>query len=227
MPDYLAAKDMAKRLRASLARDAIDITHSQSLELVAHQFGLPDWNVLAARIAHAELPALVMPPGWFQSHPNPHYRVGLDPDVPGVVLIEAIEGARPAEITGVIMQSVDAAPYRGRKIALAAELMGRGVGQGAIWARVDPANGKYLRFDNLLDRSHDGALRGTTDWVERSIIVDVPDAAASLHYGALLVGEGELRVRRIRIEPADPDAATTARPPMWPGPTNLDFGASR
>jgi hypothetical protein len=54
MRDYRDAKLMAKALREGLKGQAGEITHSQALELVARQFDLPDWNVLAAKIAAAE-----------------------------------------------------------------------------------------------------------------------------------------------------------------------------
>src|SRR3990170_3891468 len=41
-------KDQAKRLRTSLADRGIAVTHSDALELVAHQHGARDWNTLAA-----------------------------------------------------------------------------------------------------------------------------------------------------------------------------------
>jgi catechol 2,3-dioxygenase-like lactoylglutathione lyase family enzyme len=50
------AKRMAGRLRTSLAERGVEVTHSEALELVAHQHGARDWNTLAA--AHAE----VVPP---------------------------------------------------------------------------------------------------------------------------------------------------------------------
>jgi len=42
-------KSMARRLRADLATRDIPLTHSEALELVAHQYGVRDWNTLAAR----------------------------------------------------------------------------------------------------------------------------------------------------------------------------------
>ena len=42
-------KSMARRLRADLAARDIPLTHSEALELVAHQYGARDWNTLAAR----------------------------------------------------------------------------------------------------------------------------------------------------------------------------------
>jgi catechol 2,3-dioxygenase-like lactoylglutathione lyase family enzyme len=53
MRTFRDAKLMARALRAELAQAGIDIPHSRALEIVAAQFGLPDWNVLAARIGEA------------------------------------------------------------------------------------------------------------------------------------------------------------------------------
>ena len=50
MRDYRDAKTMAKGLRRSLADLGTELTHSQSLELIAQAFGFDNWNILAARI---------------------------------------------------------------------------------------------------------------------------------------------------------------------------------
>ena len=42
MHTFLDSKAMAKALRTALAERQIDITHSDSLELVARQFGFDD-----------------------------------------------------------------------------------------------------------------------------------------------------------------------------------------
>ncbi len=54
MRTFLHAKAMATMLRAKLAESDISITHGQSLEAVAHQFGLSDWNALSAKIKAEE-----------------------------------------------------------------------------------------------------------------------------------------------------------------------------
>ena len=43
---------MARRLRADLADREVTLSHSEALELVAHQYGVRDWNTLAARPTH-------------------------------------------------------------------------------------------------------------------------------------------------------------------------------
>ncbi len=53
MRTYRDAKLMAKALREALPPQAT-LSQAQALEIVARQFGLEDWNVLAARIARAE-----------------------------------------------------------------------------------------------------------------------------------------------------------------------------
>jgi glyoxalase superfamily protein len=53
MRTFLDAKAMAKTLRSSLGDKQISLSHSECLEIVAAQFGLDNWNVLAARLAGA------------------------------------------------------------------------------------------------------------------------------------------------------------------------------
>lgn len=48
MPTLDRVKSMAKELRSSLATQNIHLSHSACLEIVAHQFGFYDWNMLKA-----------------------------------------------------------------------------------------------------------------------------------------------------------------------------------
>ena len=58
MRSFRDAKLMAKTLREALASRQIDLSHSQSLEMVARQFGLADWNTAAAHLSeHRDEPA--------------------------------------------------------------------------------------------------------------------------------------------------------------------------
>lgn len=50
MRDFRDAKAMAQTLRTALAAMGLKITVSQSLELIAQSFGVPDWNTLSAAI---------------------------------------------------------------------------------------------------------------------------------------------------------------------------------
>ena len=62
MRDFRDAKAMAQTLRDALKTKSVSITHSESLELIARTFGLPDWNYLAAKIQASEpAPASPLP----------------------------------------------------------------------------------------------------------------------------------------------------------------------
>lgn len=50
MRTFNDAKAMAKTLRERLEKKSVSMTHSESLELVAAQFGFANWNTLAAKI---------------------------------------------------------------------------------------------------------------------------------------------------------------------------------
>jgi hypothetical protein len=54
MRDFRDAKTMARSLRNALKTKTIEITHSESLELIAYAFGYDNWNILAAKIEAAE-----------------------------------------------------------------------------------------------------------------------------------------------------------------------------
>jgi len=47
-----ALKAQAKRLRGELASKGMDLTHSQTLETIAHQHGFKDWNTLSAKLGN-------------------------------------------------------------------------------------------------------------------------------------------------------------------------------
>ena len=61
MRDYRNAKVMAQTLRDDLSEKSLTLSHSESLELVAHMLGLRDWNVLAAKIDVGSQPAEARP----------------------------------------------------------------------------------------------------------------------------------------------------------------------
>ena len=52
LPSIDALKQQAKRLRAGLDEDGDFLTHSESLELIAKQYGFRDWNTLHAAVGN-------------------------------------------------------------------------------------------------------------------------------------------------------------------------------
>lgn len=66
-------KTHARRLRDALAAEGIDLSHGKTLDVVARQHGVRDWNTLAARAEATPEP---------QAQPEPPFMVG-----------DAVEGA--------------------------------------------------------------------------------------------------------------------------------------
>lgn len=58
IPPASDLKDQARRLRQALAQQGSEITHSKSLELLARQFGVRDWNTLVAQAGNGLSPQL-------------------------------------------------------------------------------------------------------------------------------------------------------------------------
>lgn len=237
MNSFLESKLMARALRSSLAERGITLSHSACLELVARQFGFSDWNVLSAQIETATKrhKALPLPAGWFPtgSADPMHYRMGLDGSAPGTALIEYI--ADKMADTGKarfasMMQSIDAGQYHGTRIRLSAVLRTENADCGTIWMRIDGPENRRLHFDNMMSRKQHGAISGTTGWTSRSIVLNVPVEAASIHYGFFLKGRGKVWARNFNIERVCETAEVTeiplktCEPRVLPQrPENLDF----
>lgn len=111
-------------------------------------------------------------------------------------------GAEP-EGFAVIAQRVRADEFRGHRVRLAAWLraVAVGGGGGTLWIRVD-GPGRVLGFANLGDR----VVQGTRDWTRVDVVVDVPDSAIGVSFGALLAGPGDLWADDIAFEVAGPIA---------------------
>ena len=157
------------------------------------------------------------------------YQVGI---LPGT---ETYEGnrivllhSRPEAIGGfggfgALAQSIRATRYLGRRVSFSATVRTEDVtGWAGLWLRVDGPGGT-VTLDNMLDRP----LKGTTGWTPATIVMDVPEDAVSLHFGALLSGVGALEMTRTHFSEVDETVPVTARPfaeTMPEEPQALDFG---
>ncbi|MEP7453285.1 glyoxalase superfamily protein [Phyllobacterium sp. SB3] len=236
MHSFLNAKAMARILRQSLANQNLHLSHSACLEIVAYQFGFSDWNTLSA-LVQAATPkdkAYVMADDWFSAGNSEYYRMGLDHTSPGTAVIECVierKSGLNVKAAGIstMMQSISAASYRNDKIQLTAHIRAEDADTGTIWLRVDKEAGSSLRFDNMMQRTTDGAITGTTGWLERKIILDVPEEAESIHYGFFLKGYGKVWARKFKLEIAADDTETTElgsivdKQYILNQPANLDF----
>ncbi len=226
--DIDRAKVRARMLRDALAELGHDVAHGQALDLVARQQGLRDWNALHARLSpRAGLGPL--PRGWMRSGNKAEvYEMGREPcagpDGADCATIRLRAGADPADGFGTLMQKVDAAPWAGQRVALRGLLRAADVsGAATIWLRADGTGpGDTLAFDNLEDR-YGGVVTGTTGWVRRRIVLDIPEAARSLAFGFYLRGDGQAWCGPLDLAAASDLPVTGQGPLPAPAPVNMDF----
>jgi hypothetical protein len=177
----------------------------------------------------SETPLEPLPDGWFTAGSHPaEYSAGLLPRDRGYdgkrVIQLRFRAAEPPGGFGTVMQSIDAARYRGRRVRFSVMLRGQEIASWAgAWLRVDTANGSQA-FDNMRDRP----LRGTTAWTEAANVLDVGAEATSVHFGVLLAGAGavDLAGPRFELVGADVPVTQAARRPLAPEPQGLDFGTA-
>jgi hypothetical protein len=171
-----------------------------------------------------------LPDGWFTAGSSPaEYAAGLLPrtwayDGKRVIRLR-FRAAAPPRGFGTVMQSFDAARYRGCRVRFSAMVRGHEITDWAgAWLRVDTVLERARAFDNMEDRP----LRGSTGWTEAANVLDVAEEAASLHFGVLLTGAGAVDLARPRFEVVDTDVPITQdlRHPLPVGPQGLDFGAA-
>ena len=228
MHTYMDAKLMAKLLRQALAERGTEVSHSDCLEMVARQFGFANWNILSAKIDHIDDQDLLMPEGWVRTGASPRfYRCGLDRSAKAALIENLPEFPRlTLNDFCTLMQSISAEPYRNKRIRLVGEIRTEDAADGGtIWMRIDSEEARNLRFDNLeTRRDGQGVVKGTTGWTKREITFDVPQEAASIHFGFFLKGTGSCWAKGFELDVVDETVPTTQRQKRFlPEPKNLDF----
>jgi hypothetical protein len=146
-----------------------------------------------------------IPPGWFKAgYHGEQFVVGVDPKVRHQGEASAfIQAETPAvDGFGTLVQTVDAAPYRGGRLRFSAYVKSESVARWAgLWVRVDgrPQGERYpkaLAFDNM----HDRPIQGTKDWTRYEIVVDVRRDAHSISYAVQLSGGGRVWIDDVTVE---------------------------
>lgn len=116
---------------------------------------------------------------------------------------------------GVLGQTINADTYRNKRVRFAAYLQTQDVrGDGAIlWLTVTGDNGRPVAIDNMTEP--DRSVHGTTEWRKYDIVLDVPQTAASISYGAILSGRGQLWVDDASFEVVSGDTPITGDPTKY------------
>ena len=168
--------------------------------------------------------------GWYLAGSSPSlYEIGLvDNARQGSKVaylrskVESIEGF------GTIMQSFEPGQFLGKKVRLTADIKANNVENwSGMWMRVDGEEGgkrETLSFDNMFDR----AIKGTKDWTNYEIILEVPKNSTGISYGVLVNGRGEVLIDNFKFEIIDSKAESTGNKyrARHKKPTNTGFDES-
>jgi len=164
--------------------------------------------VVSATLAGAAR-AEILPPDWREIRLTPdNYEVTLASDAAfegnyGASVRRMAPDVRQGEFGGFI-QVAQAAPWRGRRVAMRAWIKTELADRGQLWLRIDSANGP-LALDNMDNRP----VKGSTGWALYEIVMDVPMEAENLVYGLFLVGSGRVDFDNVQFLPAPVGAKTT------------------
>ena len=143
------------------------------------------------------------PMGWLL--PGPCVDAGFqclvaeDPSLPGKrCAVLSQESCSPATF-GNLMQTLPAAPYRGKRIRLTGQLRmdskGDCLGQGQMWLRVDRPGTRIGFLDNMAQRP-----ASARTWTRVEIVGDVALDAEWLAMGVMLVQGGKLFIGPMTLE---------------------------
>ena len=119
------------------------------------------------------------------------------------------------------MQTFSAESFRGSRLRLTGTVNSSEVENWAgLWMRIDgPDRGSPLAFDNMQSRP----IKGTTQFRDYEVVLDVPHNSVAIAFGILLVGAGEVRLDAVRFDKVDEGVALTAPSALPTEPSNLDF----
>ncbi len=145
--------------------------------------------------------------GWSLAGSNPqNYNMGTEKNPERNSTVAFLKSKKDASGFGTIMQSFSANNYLGKRIKLTGTIKSSGVNSWAgMWLRVDGDNNRMLGFDNMQKR----AIKGSTEWKQYSIVLDVPTESKSLNYGVLMDGQGSVWIDDFRFEVVTNDIETT------------------
>jgi hypothetical protein len=179
-------------------------------------------HVLAAVIAAAPALALAaepdpLPAAWVLTGMHPQkFAAGVDQDL-GVKGAKFLHNkADDPNAWAALAQQFSAQNYLGQRVRFRAFVKTQDVsGWAGLWMRADNQAGRTIAFYNSYDRP----IRGSTDWQERSVVLDVPQEAATITFGVINSGKGQVWIDRLGFEQVGQDVPVDVLRPARALPT--------
>jgi hypothetical protein len=184
----------------------------------------PRYALLAA-LAASSLVALAAVP---EKLPPPWVVTGASPSkyVAGIDQAEGVRGAKfirsttdeAATTWAALAQGISAQNYLGQRLRFRARVRTDDVtGWAGLWMRVD-RGGKSVAFYN----SSDKPIKGSTNWQDRSVTLDVPADADAIVFGVIDNGKGQVWIDSLALEAVGPEVPVD----RMSGKTNLPLTPS-
>lgn len=165
-----------------------------------------------------------LPQGWELKGSKPNdYSVGIDNEKRnGKAVLFFHSKTSPIDGFGTLMQKFNADKYTGKRLRFSADVKSEGVTDAAgIWMRVDSGPGNTIAMDNM----EKNPIKGTTDWKNYSVVLDVSPRGTQVCIGILEHDSGKLWVSNLNLEEVGKDVPITdiMNTELPSAPVNLDF----
>lgn len=111
---------------------------------------------------------------------------------------------------GLLMQIIKADAFRGKRMRLSGFLRSENIEQGGLMFRIDGENMQVLGYDGMKNRF----VKGSTEWSKYELVLEVPEAAQQITFGALLKGAGQIWIDDFSFEEVGREIPVTAEKPQ-------------
>jgi hypothetical protein len=173
-----------------------------------------------------------VPKGWFVAGSDPDsYTMSVDKgsgqNGKNAATIKSTE--KKIKGFGTLMQDCLPDQYLGKRVKFSAMIKTENVSDWAgLWLRLDEKlTNDCLGFDNMKNGKADRSIKGTTEWTNYEIVLDVPEEVGNMAFGALLSGTGQIWFDELKMEIVDSTVPVTGLDEnldhVNASPINLDF----
>lgn len=144
------------------------------------------------------------------SNQSPHYSADVDPTTlesgKPAMLLASKDGATASGFGATTATRALDGRFVGRRYRMRAKMKTEDALAAWLWWRIDGPG--FFDLDNM-GRPVDRRVRGTTDWREITMVMDVAPGATGFAFGSGLTGQGKVWVSAITFEEVGSDVPVT------------------
>jgi hypothetical protein len=168
----------------------------------------------------------ILPEGWIKSGDQPQdYSAGEERDFGYKSSSCAFLTSKDYKPLGyaTLQQTIQADNYKNQRVEFSGFVQTQFVAYwSGLFMKVEDNYGRVLVYDDMSNRP----IVGTSDWTKYSIVLDIPENASKIVYGAVLSGKGEIFFDGLNLTVVKNDVPVTdltdKQPPLL-YPENMDF----